>query len=99
MLTLTDDARLAIRGLTEPTDTRAHGGIRIAATSPAPVNGAGSELALNLADGPVPGDLVIDQDGARVFLDETAAALLDEQTLDVEINETAEEVSFYLAPH
>jgi Fe-S cluster assembly iron-binding protein IscA len=94
MLTLTQDARLAIQGLIEPVDTDGHGGLRIAvADSP---NGQGPQLGLELATGPNPGDSVIDEEGARVFLDHSASALLDGSTLDVQVDDAAQEVAFYL---
>jgi Fe-S cluster assembly iron-binding protein IscA len=95
MLTLTPDARLAIVGLVEPIDSDCHGGVRIAVAD-AP-NGQGPQLGLELAVGPAPGDSVIDEDGARVFLDEPANQLLDEATLDVRIDQAAQQVDFYLA--
>ncbi|HVV74550.1 MAG TPA: iron-sulfur cluster biosynthesis protein [Mycobacteriales bacterium] len=94
MLTLTPDAKLAIVGLVEPIAVDGHGGVRIA-MAPAP-NGEGPQLGLALADGPAPGDSVIDEEGARVFLDEPSAALLDESTLDVRIDQAAQQVDFYL---
>jgi Fe-S cluster assembly iron-binding protein IscA len=94
MLTLTPDARLAIVGLVEPVDHDGHGGVRIAVTQAS--NGEGPQLGLALADGPAPGDSVIDEDGARVFLDEPANALLDDRTLDVQIDQAAQQVDFYL---
>jgi Fe-S cluster assembly iron-binding protein IscA len=95
MLTLTPDARLAIVGLVEPIDPDGHGGVRIAvADTP---NGQGPQLGLALTDGPSPGDSVIDEEGARVFLDQAATQLLEEATLDVRIDQAAQQVDFYLA--
>ncbi|HVT20459.1 MAG TPA: iron-sulfur cluster biosynthesis protein [Mycobacteriales bacterium] len=94
MLTLTQDARLAIVGLVQPISQDGHAGVRIAVADTA--NGQGPELGLALTDGPEPGDRVIDEEGARVFLDQPAAALLDQATLDVRIDEAAQEVDFFL---
>jgi Fe-S cluster assembly iron-binding protein IscA len=95
MLTLTPDARLAIVGLVEPMDVEGNGGVRIAAAGTS--NGQGPELGLSLTDGPAPGDSVVEEDGARVFLDHMATELLGEATLDVRIDQEAQQVDFYLA--
>lgn len=94
MLTLTTDARVAIVGLVQPTDPSGRGGVRIA-IAPAP-NGEGPQLGLAVADGPEPGDSIIDEDGARVFLDDSANLLLEERTLDVRIDQVAQQVDFYV---
>jgi Fe-S cluster assembly iron-binding protein IscA len=96
MLTLTQGARLAIISLTEPTTSAGDAGVRIAAAAPIDANEQGPQLGLEVAAGPAPGDQIIDEDGARVFLDESAASLLDDQTLDVEIDEVAQRVNFYV---
>lgn len=96
MLVLTQGARMAIRGLTDHLEPVGHGGVRIAVTDESN-NGRGPELYLHLASGPAPGDVVVDDDGARVFLDGAAADLLDEQTLDVAIDEVEEQVNFFLS--
>jgi Fe-S cluster assembly iron-binding protein IscA len=59
-------------------------------------DGAGPQLGLEVAPGPAPGDQVVDDDGARVFLDQSAAALLGEQTLDVQVDQAAQQVNFYV---
>lgn len=96
MLTLTQGARLAIISLVEPANPIGEAGVRIAATAPPAENGQGPQLGLEVAAGPAPGDKVLDDDGARVFLDESAASLLDAQTLDVEIDQAAQRVNFYV---
>jgi Fe-S cluster assembly iron-binding protein IscA len=96
MLTLTDGARLAIMSLVEPTDPMGQAGVRIATTK-SPQDGQAPDLGLEVAAGPAPGDRVVDDDGARVFLDEAAATLLDQQVLDVQVDQAAEQVNFYLA--
>lgn len=95
MLTLTNDARLAIAGLVEPMGPEGHGGVRIA-VQPS-LDGEGPELNLAVASEPAPGDSVIDENGARVFLDASAAALLEASTLDAHIDQTAQQVDFFLA--
>ena len=79
MLALSDQAVEVIRNLVQEGDVGPSGGLRI--------SGAGSngETALDfeLAAEPVQGDEVLRKDGAVVFLDETANAVLSDKTLDV----------------
>lgn len=96
MLTLTDDARLAIQTLLSPEDAPAEAGIRIAAAGAAN-DGAAPDLALQMVAEPAPGDQVLDDHGARVYLDPTAAQALDHETLDVQIDQTAQEVNFFVS--
>lgn len=95
MLTLTDGARLAIRSLISPADAPDDAGVRIAATGGS--DGQGPELALSIVPAPAPGDEVVEDHGARVFLDATAAQLLGDETLDAQIDAGAEQVNFFFA--
>lgn len=84
MLTLTGSAVSAIRDITSqpglPDDT----GVRIA--SAASDDGAPAfEIAVSAA--PAPSDAVIEEEGARVFLDPEASAALDDKALDAEVGE------------
>jgi iron-sulfur cluster assembly protein len=76
MLTVTENAVTEIRNLTDQPQVPEGGGVRIA-TDPA----AGA-LTLSLVATPAEDDTVIDSDGARVFLDSGATAMLDDKTLD-----------------
>jgi Fe-S cluster assembly iron-binding protein IscA len=76
MLTLTFNAASMIRTLVDQTETAEAGGMRIASEQ-----GAGA-LTLSLAALPAEDDQVVEMDGARVFLDPQAAAILDDKTLD-----------------
>jgi Fe-S cluster assembly iron-binding protein IscA len=38
-------------------------------------------------DAPQPGDQVLEEDGARVFLEETAAVTLDDKILDAQVDD------------
>ncbi len=95
MLTLTDNARTAIQALTAPTDEAPTPGLRIAAAPGADLHSA--DLDLDVAATPAPGDSVVEDEGARVFLDAAAAQALDGQTLDVQIDSDAQQVQFFLA--
>ena len=75
MLTVTQNAVTEIRNLTDQPQAPEGGGVRIA-TDP---TGA---LKLRLAATPAENDTVLDADGARLFLDSSATALLEDKTLD-----------------
>ena len=81
MLTLTENATIAVKDLTAQlaTDT---GGLRISeATAPQ------SGYALSLANGPESGDTVVEDGGARVFVDPVSTVQLDDRVLDARVDE------------
>lgn len=80
MLTLTEQAAMAIQEILAESNTGPDGGLRITGTS---ANGE-TQLELSLAEAPVEGDEVVQDGGATLFLDEVAAAALRDKTLDVE---------------
>jgi len=86
VLTLTDHAQDVVRALTPQAPESA--GLRIA-----PAN---QGFELSLVTEPVPGDAIIDDGGVRVFVEPQTAQLLDEQTLDAQLDEGGE-VNFFLA--
>jgi iron-sulfur cluster assembly protein len=79
MLLLSDQAIQVIRDIVEDGEVGPNGGLRISGT------GENGETALDfeLAPEPVAGDEVVRSGGAVVFLDETAALVLADKTLDV----------------
>ena len=81
MLTITPTATEAIRVIVQSSDAPEEGGIRI---SVAP-DEAQAALAISISAAPQEGDAVVDQAGAHVFLDETAASALDDKALDARI--------------
>jgi len=89
VLDLTPNATNVIKDLTTQPDIPQGSGLRIA---PAP-DGSG-ELQLSLQAEPVPGDQVIDTEGARVFLEPATADLLADQTLDAQVSDAG--AGFYL---
>lgn len=91
MLTVTDNAITEIRAITEQPQAPVGGGLRISAEPDR------SALTLTLAAAPAADDAVIDEGGARVFLDQTAAALLDDKTLDT-TTDSGGQVQFAVAP-
>jgi len=88
LLTLTDNALTAVRTLTQDPEAPEGAGLRIT---------PGTEgLELILVADPVPGDALIDDGGARVYVEPEAAELLKEQTLDAQVEDG--QVSFFLSP-
>ncbi|HVA31168.1 MAG TPA: iron-sulfur cluster biosynthesis family protein [Gaiellaceae bacterium] len=81
MLVLTDQAREVIKEIVEGGEVAPGGGLRITAANES--NGD-TALEFELADAPLEGDEVVEEDGATVFLDEVAASVLADMTLDVE---------------
>jgi Fe-S cluster assembly iron-binding protein IscA len=80
VLVLTDQAAEAIRGIVEDSDLGTDAGLRISGTSAA--NGDAA-LEFERAEAARDGDEVVRDGGAVVYLDETAAAVLADKTLDV----------------
>jgi Fe-S cluster assembly iron-binding protein IscA len=82
MLTLTDTAVVAVRSLVTNLDVDDDaGGLRIAAGE------RGDALDLALVDGPEGADAEVETGGAHVYLDSTAAQLLDDKVLDARLDE------------
>jgi Fe-S cluster assembly iron-binding protein IscA len=81
MLTLTENACTIVKQFTEHPDTPENAGLRIATTPDA-------QLTVAAADEPAAGDQVVEQDGAKVFLDPTAAEQLDDKVLDAGVDES-----------
>lgn len=74
MLTLTEEAATQIRNVVAAPGSADTAGLRIA-------DDAEGNLTLSLATMPDEDDLVIDDSGARLFLDPHAATILDDKTL------------------
>ena len=81
MLTLTEEATTAVKTIAAQLPDAAQGGVRI--------GGAGSpesQFRLSVVDGPAPEDAVVENAGARVFLDADAAEVLDDRVLDAQMD-------------
>ncbi|HET6699147.1 MAG TPA: Fe-S cluster assembly protein HesB [Nocardioidaceae bacterium] len=82
MLTLTENASTVVKSIVDQSGDSPDGGLRIsqdAADSPA--------LHVIPSDSPQPGDQVLEDGGARVFLEETAAVTLDDKILDAQVDD------------
>ncbi|SCL20599.1 Fe-S cluster assembly iron-binding protein IscA [Micromonospora rhizosphaerae] len=81
MLTMTDNAVMVIRDLAYQQDVGEAGGLRIAADTQA------GSLSIELVPQPVQGDQVVDNQGARIFLDTDAAQLLNDTSVDATVDD------------
>ena len=86
MLTLTENAQAAVRGLTEDVE-QPSAGLRIASDQ--------DQLAVSVVTQPQPTDVVVDAGEARVYIAQDTAPVLEDQTLDAA--QTPEGVGFTLA--
>jgi Fe-S cluster assembly iron-binding protein IscA len=80
MLSLTENAKEAVREMVAAEQVPAGSGLRIAAEG----EGDDASLSLEITPAPAEGDAVVDEDGARVFLEANAASLLQDMVLDAE---------------
>ncbi|MGH2791404.1 MAG: iron-sulfur cluster biosynthesis family protein [Actinomycetota bacterium] len=88
MLTITTDAATAIKGIVDSAAVEG-GGLRIYAE---PQNDSQASLEIALTPEPGAGDEVVDAEGATVYLEQNAAAYLEDKQLDADIED--EQVRF-----
>ncbi|MBD3942535.1 Fe-S cluster assembly protein HesB [Microbacterium sp. NEAU-LLC] len=81
MLTLTQTAAEAVKEIVARVPAVQDGGVRIRDT------GGTGGFELSVAPDPQPADTIVVTDGARVFLDETAAIALEDRVLDAELSD------------
>ncbi|GAA3109020.1 Fe-S cluster assembly protein HesB [Nonomuraea sp. NPDC049421] len=79
MLTLTDNAVVAIRDLLVGENVPADAGLRIA-----PKADEAGTLEVTLASTPHAGDQVVEKEDVRVFVAEDAVRILDDKSLDAQ---------------
>ncbi|NYG05954.1 Fe-S cluster assembly iron-binding protein IscA [Phycicoccus badiiscoriae] len=92
MLTLTENASTIVKTIVDQNLSTEDAGLRFSQ------EGADSGgLTVTTAEQAQPGDAVVEQDGAKVYLDETAAVALGDQVLDAAVDETGG-VQFSLLP-
>ncbi|MER5626269.1 Fe-S cluster assembly protein HesB [Streptosporangium sp. NPDC002544] len=82
MLTLTDTAAQVIRDLSSQVTDSPDTGVRISSQS----DGTGS-LMLSIAEHPESADKVVESAGARIFLDPQVVDMLDDKSLDADVDE------------
>ena len=92
MLTLTENASTVVKTIVEQSEEQQEAGLRISQDAP-------DSPALHVipTQAPQPGDQVLEESGARVFLEETAAMTLDDKILDAQVDD-AGGVQFTIAP-
>ena len=81
MLTLTDNASTLIKNLADQTAVAENAGLRISSSEGSP------GLSVDLTPQPEPTDQVVESAGARVFLEPSAAIILDDKVLDAQLDE------------
>lgn len=89
MLTLSRSAVEAVHNLLHTTEMPDDAGLRIGTA-------ADSQLTLEIAPEPAPGDQVIEEGGARVFVDPEAAPILAYAELSAQMD--GDQVAFGLTP-
>jgi iron-sulfur cluster assembly protein len=82
MLTITDTAAEAVRHISEVSGLEPEPGLRISAGEPSP---QGTSLEISIAAGAEMTDQTVEEDGARVYLEDVVAPALDDKVLDAEI--------------
>jgi Fe-S cluster assembly iron-binding protein IscA len=82
MLTITDSAVSAIRSLTSQPDLPGETGLRIMRQG-----GGASSFQLALTEGPAVGDQVVEEGGARVFVEAAAADALEDKALEARVSD------------
>ena len=80
MVAMTEEAVEVIRAIVEDAEVGPGGGLRISGSNE--TNGDAA-LEFELAAEPAEGDEVVRENGAVLFLDEIASAVLDDKLLDV----------------
>lgn len=99
MLVISPTASAAINALMESPRAPEGGGVRLASGGAASDDGTGGAgtIALSVVPGPEPQDAVLESpDGADVFVEPDAAAVLDDKVLDADVSE--QQVTFLLRP-
>lgn len=89
MLTLSESAVEAVDALLHMPEIPDDAGLRIRPAGE-------SQLTVEIAPEPAPGDQVIEEGGARVFVDSEAAPILDDVQLDARME--GDQVAFGLTP-
>ncbi|MDN4613992.1 Fe-S cluster assembly protein HesB [Leifsonia sp. F6_8S_P_1B] len=81
MLTLTENASTIVKTLTDQSPTE-DAGLRISSSNP-----DATAFAASVAEVPEPADQVVESGGARLFLEQSAAVVLDDKVLDAQVDD------------
>lgn len=81
MLTLTETASNVVKAIIDQNPDVENAGLRINSEGTA----TNAELGVSVAEAPEASDQVLEQDGARVFLDEGATIALADKVLDAQV--------------
>jgi Fe-S cluster assembly iron-binding protein IscA len=87
MLTISESAAEVIKVVLAGGDSGQDAGLRIAAVGDSE---SGQDLQASIAAEPAGEDQVVEESGVRVFLDQQAASVLDDKTLDAERDDNGE---------
>ena len=82
MLAISDSAAQVIKHVVSSAQIPDEGGIRISAE---PMDDESVSLDVSLVMSPEPGDAIVEQAGANVFVEQDVAPLLDDKVLDASI--------------
>jgi iron-sulfur cluster assembly protein len=82
MLTLTENASTIVKTLAAQVPGSEDTGLRISST-----NEEHTAFSVGVAEAPEPMDLVVESEGARVFLEPGAAVALDDKVLDATLDD------------
>jgi iron-sulfur cluster assembly protein len=91
MLTMTDNAAKAVRQISAGSGLEPDPGLRISAGAP---TADGTPLELTLTGEAESTDQTVEEDGARIYLEEIVAPALDDMVLDAQID--GDQVQFAL---
>jgi iron-sulfur cluster assembly protein len=91
MLTLTPEAVRAVIGVVDASDPSPGAGLRIAAGPPSAFE---PTWDITVEPEPQPGDVVVEADQARVFVDADAAPQLENAVLDAHVHADSDETHF-----
>lgn len=81
MLTLTENASTIVKDISAQPGLPATAGLRISSES-----ALEPTFEVTAAEAAEPGDQVVEQSGATVYLDETSAVMLDDKVLDATVD-------------
>jgi iron-sulfur cluster assembly protein len=82
VLAISRGAAQVVKEIVTSSDVGEEGGIRLSVES---IDDRSARLDLTVADSPEPGDTLIEEEGAKIFLERDAAGFLDDKVLDASV--------------